>query len=436
MDIDTLLCPRWVIPVEPEVRALEHHAVAIDGGRIVEVLPVDAARETYEARTVHELPTHVVMPGLINVHTHAAMTLFRGLADDLPLMQWLNHHIWPAEQRWASPAFVADGTTLAALEMIRGGVTCFNDMYFFPDQTADVAASAGLRAVVGLILIDFPTPWAKDANEYFSKGIEIHDRYRNNPLVRTAFAPHSAYMVSEAALRKVNTYAEELDLQIHMHLHEAPAEIEQSIEEHGKTPLARLEELGMLSPRLIAVHMTQLDQEEIERAARFRINVAHCPESNLKLGNGVCPVQALLEAGVNVALGTDGAASNNDLDMLGEMRTAALIAKGITEDPGALPARAAIHLATINSARAIGLDQHIGSLLPGKEADVIAIDLGGVETQPVYDPVSQIVYSADRSRVTHVWVAGNPLMLDREVLTIDTEAALARAAEWAAKIRS
>jgi 5-methylthioadenosine/S-adenosylhomocysteine deaminase len=435
MEIDTLICARWIIQVEPEVQALDRHAIAIDAGRILEVLPADAAKSKFRPRELRELDSHAVLPGLINVHTHAAMTLFRGLADDLPLMDWLNRHIWPAEMKWASPRFVADGSALAVVEMLRGGTTCFGDMYFFPDQTAETAAAAGMRAVIGLVVIDFATAWAKDAGEYLSKGIDVHDRWKQHPLIRTAFAPHSPYTVSESSLRRIGTYAEELDIPIHMHLHESETEIDQSIDAHGKRPMQRLEELGLLSQRLIAVHMTQLDPEEIAQAARYRINVAHCPESNLKLANGFCPAQELLNSGVNVALGTDGAASNNDLDMLAEMRSAALLAKGITGDPRSLPAAAVLAMATINSAKALGIDQVTGSLIPGKEADLIAVDLGAPETQPVYDPVAQLVYAAGRSQVTDVWVAGRQLLENRELLTIDVETAVGRSREWAEKLR-
>lgn len=436
MIIDSLICARWVIPVEPEVAALDQHAVAVDAGRVLEVLPTDAATAKYEPREIHDLDRHAVLPGLVNIHTHAAMTLFRGLADDLPLMDWLNRHIWPAEMKWTSPRFVTDGSALAIAEMIRGGTTCFGDMYFFPDQTAETVAAAGMRAVIGLVVIDFATAWAKDAQEYLHKGLEVHDRWKQHPLIRTAFAPHSPYTVSEASLKRIGVYAEELDIPVHMHLHESETEIDQSIDLHGKRPLQRLQELGLLSQRLIAVHMTQLEPDEIALAAKYRINVAHCPESNLKLANGFCPVQELLHSGVNVALGTDGAASNNDLDMLSEMRSAALLAKGITGDPRSLPARTAIAMATLHGARALGMDENIGSLRQGKEADLIAIDLGVPETQPVYDPVTQIVYSASRSQVTDAWVAGRQLMKERELLTIDAEAAAARSAEWMRKLRS
>jgi len=435
MDIDTLIFARWVIPMEPQGLVLDDHAVAVDGGRIVEVLPADIARTRYRALNVHDLDSHALLPGLINVHTHAAMTLFRGLADDLPLMDWLNQHIWPAEQRWVGPQFVTDGSRLAFAEMIRGGTTCFSDMYFFPEQTAEAAVEAGLRAMIGMVFIDFPTAWARDAEEYFHKGLALHDRYLNHPLIRTAFAPHSPYTVSDAPLKKINALAQELGIPIQMHVHESEDEIAQSMEQHGKRPLERLSGLGLLGEHLIAVHMSQLEWPDIELIARHGVHVAHCAESNLKLASGFCPVMDLLGAGINVAIGTDGAASNNDLDMLGEMRSAALLAKGMARDPRALPAAQVLTMATLNAARALGMDSLIGSLRQDKQADLIAIDLGRPETQPVYDPVSQIVYSADRSQVTDVWVAGRQLLRDRDLLTVNEAETLARAGEWAAKIR-
>ena len=435
MDIDTLIYARWVIPVVPQGVVLHDHAIAVDGGRIVAILPAETARARYHALNVHELDGHALLPGFINAHTHAAMTLFRGLADDLPLMDWLNQHIWPAEQRWVAPQFVTDGSRLAFAEMIRGGTTCFSDMYFFPEQTAEAAVVAGLRAMLGLVFIDFPTAWARDAEEYFRKGLALHDRYKNHPLIRTAFAPHSPYTVSDAPLKKINTLAQELGIPIQMHVHESEEEIAQGMELHGKRPLERLADLGLLGEHLIAVHMTQLEWPDIELVAKHGVHVAHCAESNLKLASGFCPVMDLLGAGVNVAIGTDGAASNNDLDMLGEMRSAALLAKGMNRDPRALPAAQVLTMATLNAARALGLDQLIGSLQQDKQADLIAIDLNRPETQPVYDPIAQIVYSADRSQVTDVWVAGRQLMRDRELLTVNEAEALARAEEWAAKIR-
>ena len=321
-NVDTLIHGRWVIPVEPET-VHEHYCIAIGGGRIVSVLPSASARERYRAETVIELDDHALIPGLINAHTHAAMSLFRGLADDLPLMDWLNNHIWPAENTWISAEFVHDGTQLAIAEMLRGGITCFNDMYFFPDETARAAAAAGMRAVIGLIMIDFPTVWASSADEYISKGLEVYDYYRGNPLIHSAFAPHAPYTVSDAPLERIQVLAEEMDLPIHMHVHETVDEISHSLTHHKRRPMQRLEELGLLSERLLAVHMTQIDDGEIGQLTQAGSHVIHCPESNLKLASGFCPVAKLAQAGINIALGTDGAASNNDLDMFSEMRTAA-----------------------------------------------------------------------------------------------------------------
>lgn len=432
--IDTLLHGRWVIPVEPSDTVWEHHAIAIDAGDIVEILPDAAATERYRARHTVRLDHHALLPGFVNAHTHAAMALFRGLADDLPLMEWLNRHIWPAEQRWIGDEFVRDGVALSIAEMIRGGTTCFNDMYFFPEDAARVVRDTGMRACLGLILIDFPSAWAANGDEYLSKGLKLHDDLRDAARITTAFAPHAPYTVSDGPLARIRTLAEELDIPVHMHVHETRHEVEQSVADHGLRPLARLERLGLLSPRLLAVHMTQLTPEEIRLVARAGVHVIHCPESNLKLASGICPVPALLQAGVNVALGTDGAASNNDLDMLGELRTAALLAKGASGDPTALPAAEALQLATLNGARALGLDERVGSLVPGKAADITAIDLSGVATQPVYDPISQIVYAASRDHVTDVWIAGQRVLRERKLITLDERAIIAKAAAWRAKI--
>ena len=436
MEADTLIHARWIIPVEPTGKRLEHHALAITDGRILALLPSEEARQQIEATEVVELPDHALIPGLINAHTHSPMTLFRGLADDLPLMEWLQQHIWPAEQQWVSREFVAAGSRLAIAEMIRGGTTCFNDMYFFPDVTAQVAHQAGLRAAIGMILIDFPSAWASDSDDYLQRGLALHDQYRNDPLVKVIFAPHAPYSVADEPLKKVRTLAAELELPVHMHVHETRDEVEQGVASHGLRPLARLDRLGLLAPDLVAVHMTQLEEAEIAKVAEAGVQVVHCPQSNLKLASGFCPVAKLLEAGVNVALGTDGAASNNDLDMLAEMQSAALLAKGVSGDPAALPAFQALEMATLNGARALGLEDQTGSLLPGKQADLCAIDLGALETQPVYDPVSQIVYAAGREQVTHLWVKGIPLMRERQLLTLDQPGILADADQWRQRLEA
>ena len=434
MNIDALIHARWIIPIEPAETVLEQHALAVNDGRIVDILDSSKADEQYTATSVIHLGGHALLPGLINTHGHAAMTLMRGLADDLPMMTWLHEHVWPTEQKWVGADFVYDGSLLACAEMLRGGITCFNDMYFFPEETVRAVDQASMRASVGLIVVDFPSAWAQDADDYLNKGIELHDQLHNHSLITTAFAPHAPYSVSDAPLQRVGMLAEELDIPIHMHVHETADEIQLAVEKHGKRPLQRLDDLGLLSPRLLAVHMTQLNNDEIKRCAETGVHIVHCPESNLKLASGFCPVHELVQAGINVALGTDGAASNNDLNMFGEMRTAALLGKGVAADASAVPAEQVLRMATINAARSLGLDEHLGSLQAGKAADFIAVQLDGVETEPVYNPVSQLVYATGRDKVTDVWVAGKHLLKDRILTTLESEEILSKAREWRTRI--
>jgi 5-methylthioadenosine/S-adenosylhomocysteine deaminase len=349
-------------------------------------------------------------------------------------MDWLNNHIWPAEAKWVGPDFVRDGTELAIAEMLQSGTTCFNDMYFFPDVTARAALDTGMRACIGLIMIEFPSAWAQNPDEYLHKGLALHDELHHNELVTTAFAPHAPYTVSDATLEKIRMYADELDVPIHMHVHETAHEVESSLAQYKMRPLARLAQLGLLSPRLLAVHMTQLLPDEIEAIAQANVSVLHCPESNLKLASGCCPVHALIQAGVNVAIGTDGAASNNNLDMLEEMRIAALLAKGTSRDATAVPARTALRVATLNGAKALGIDARTGSLTAGKAADIAAIDLSALSSQPVYDPLSQIVYTATRDQVTDVWVNGRRLLANQQLTTLDESALRDKAQAWRDKI--
>jgi 5-methylthioadenosine/S-adenosylhomocysteine deaminase len=432
--IDTLIHARWIVPVEPDNRLYQRHSLAVDEGRVLGILPTDQARLTYTAAVEHDLDQHLLIPGLVNAHTHTAMSLLRGLADDLPLNEWLNNHIWPAESRWVNEEFVHDGCRLAMAEMLRGGTTCFNDMYFFPDVAARAASHCGMRACVGLIVIDFPTVWAQDADEYISRGLAVHDHYRGNPLIRTAFAPHAPYTVSDGPLERVRMLADELDIGIHMHVHETVEEIRTAVELTGARPLARLQELGLVSPALMAVHMTQLTPEEIDGYAGSGGHIVHCPESNMKLASGFCPVAELAGAGVNIALGTDGPASNNDLDMIGEMRAAALLGKLVSGDASALPAHEVLRMATLNGALALGLGEQTGSLTPGKWADMTAIRFDTIETQPLYDPVSQLVYACGRDQVTDVWVAGQHLLKERQLTTLDVHEILHRARDWQARI--
>jgi 5-methylthioadenosine/S-adenosylhomocysteine deaminase len=385
-------------------------------GVIEAVLPVEAARSRFSSYPVVSLEHHVLIPGLVNAHTHAAMTLMRGLADDLPLMRWLEDHIWPAEKRHVSAEFVRDGTALACAEMLRGGITCFNDMYFFPEAALEAALAAGMRSAHGMIVIEFPTAYAADAADYLRKGLEVRDRYRDEPLASFCLAPHAPYTASDSTLKKVATLAAELDLPVHIHLHETHDEIERSLAEHGVRPLERLARLGVLGPNLIAVHAVHLEASEIALLARHGCSVAHCPSSNLKLASGFAPVAAMLEKKINVAIGTDGAASNNRLDMFMEMRTAALLAKAVARNAQALPAHAALRAATLGGAQALGLAEKTGSIVPGKAADLVALALAGPELEPCYDPLSHLVYAAGREHVTHVWVAGEARVLEGKLL--------------------
>ncbi|MCH2555975.1 MAG: TRZ/ATZ family hydrolase [Alcanivorax sp.] len=433
---DLIIQARWVAPVAPaDAGVLADHALVVRDGVIADLLPTALAAQKWTATDTVTLDRHLLIPGLINAHTHAAMNLFRGLADDLPLMTWLEQHVWPAEGRWVGEEhFVRDGARLAAAEMIRSGTTCFGDMYFFPETTARVAMEAGLRAALFAPIMDFPTPAGDGPDDYLSQATRAADAWRHEPRLTIGFGPHAPYTVSDEPLRKILTLAEELDAPVMMHVHETAGEIHSAVEATGERPLTRLKQLGLLSPRLMAVHMTQLLDEEIQWLVDTGTQVVHCPESNLKLASGFCPVHKLLEAGVNVALGTDGAASNNDLDMIGEMRTAALLAKGVSLRAEAVSAATALRMATLNGARALGLEERTGSLEPGKQADMVAVDLSALETQPVYDPVAQLVYAATRDQVTHSWVAGRCLMRDRQLTTLNAALIAKNAGEWREKI--
>lgn len=433
-NIDLILNARWVIPVEPDNTVLEFHSVAVRDGKIVNLLPTVEAEKKYRATETIQLNSHALLPGFINSHTHAAMSLFRGLADDLPLMEWLEKHIWPAEAKWVNAEFVADGARLAVAEMIKSGTTCFNDMYFFSEEVAKVAREFRIRASVGMIMLDFPSAYAQSWGEYMEKGLKLHDDLRNSELVSTTFAPHAPYSVSDEPLTKISTLNNELNRPVQIHLHETASEIAEAEKASRMRPLERLRKLDLVNPNLLAVHMTQVTPDEIHLLADNNASVVHCPESNLKLASGFCPVTDLLNAGINVALGTDGAASNNDLDMLSEMHTAALLAKGVSDDATALPAHTALRMATLNGAKALGLGEVTGSLKKGKAADIIAIDLDSIATQPVYDPISQIVYAASREQITDVWVAGKQLLNHRNFTTLDEQAIINKAQQWRDKI--
>jgi 5-methylthioadenosine/S-adenosylhomocysteine deaminase len=432
--VDLIISPKWLIPVVPENVCLEDHSLVVHQGHIIDILPRGAANERYVTSESIVLDTHALIPGLINAHTHAAMTLLRGIADDRSLMDWLNNHIWPAEQKWVDTGFIEDGTELAIEEMLLSGTTCFNDMYFFPDAVARTADRMGMRAVVGMIVLDFPTPWAGSVDEYFEKGMELHDGLRHIELVTTAFAPHAPYTVSDGPLEKIRMLSDELDLPVHMHLHESHSEIEQSLQNFGKRPIARLKDLNLIGPNLMAVHLTHIQDDEIELLSDYRVTAVHCPQSNMKLSSGFCPVGKLLMSNINVCLGTDGAASNNDLDMLDEMRSAALLAKAVSGNPETLPAWQALQCATINGARALGVEEMTGSLEIGKWADITALDLYHPSCQPVYDPISTVVYSAGRQQVSDVWVGGRRAVADHRLTQKDPDETEEKAEKWRQRI--
>lgn len=431
---DLLIEPGFIVPVAPHGVVLVDHAVAVEAGVIVAIGPAAQVRAMHVPRETVSSPHAALIPGLVNAHTHNPMTLLRGIADDLPLMEWLQGHIWPVEGAVIGEEFVRDGVTLAIAEMLRGGTTCTNDNYFFPDIQAETYSAFGFRALVGLPVIDFPTAWAKTADEYFDKAAATHARWKSDALVGLTMAPHAPYTVCDANFERVRDMAAEHGLRVHLHLHETSQEIADSMSQHGVRPLARLDRLGLVNESLIAVHMTQLTDAEIALCAERGVCVAHCAESNLKLASGFCPVCRLQRAGVTFGLGTDGCASNNDLDMLGEMRTAALLAKAVADDATALDAASALHAATLGSAITLGLGARIGSIEVGKQADMALVDLGGLESQPLHNVISHLVYATGRHQVSDVWIAGHRKLRDRRLVDMDIAAIIANARQWRSRI--
>ena len=428
--IDLLINSRWIIPVVPENRIFENCALAVDQQKIVGIYPQAEASSKFVADSVVDLGEHIVMPGLVNAHGHAAMSLLRGYADDLPLRPWLEEHIWPVEARVLSEQFVADGTDLAMAEMIKTGTTCFADMYFFADSVAEQVRRSGMRSQVGFTVFDFPTAGGKDPDDYIHKGLQLRDSYKGDELIKIACAPHAPYTVGDDTMRRIATYANELDMAVHIHCHETAQEVRDSLKLYSCRPLQRLDDLGILLPQTQLVHMTQIDQDDIRLIQDNNCHVVHCPESNLKLASGFCPVGKLIDAGINVAIGTDGAASNNDLDLFGELKTAALLAKAVAGDAATLDAHAALRMATINGAKALGWEDQTGSLEAGKSADIIAVEISSLSQKPLYNPASQLVYSNAGSQVTHSWVAGKALLKERALMTLDEQNLIRRADAW------
>ena len=407
INVDLMIEAKWLAPVIPRNAVLESQTVVVHQGSIVEIVATETSRKKYAAAKTVALNEHVLIPGLINLHAHTGMTLMRGLADDIPLMPWLQNHIWPAEQQIVSEKFVRDSTLFGCAEMLAGGVTCFNDMYFYPQATAEAVLQAGMRAQLGLVVLEFPTNYANNADDYIEKGLLIRDTWRGNTLLSATLAPHAPYTVSDTTFEKVITYAEQLGLGVHTHLHETKAEVAESVEKFGVRPIKRMANLGLLGPNLTAAHCVQINDEDLDLLRLYGSHVAHCPSSNAKLASGIAPINKLLNAGINVGLGTDGAASNNRQDMFAEMRLAALLSKAVTEDAISITAAQALEMATINGAKALGLDHQIGSIEIGKLADLTAVRIADVETLPCFDPLSHLIYVCGREHVSHVWVAGD-----------------------------
>ncbi|MDG1065201.1 MAG: TRZ/ATZ family hydrolase [Luminiphilus sp.] len=432
---DLVIHPEWIVPVVPKGQVLTNHSVVVTDGCIIGIVPSNEAQQIHATEHLN-LPSQVLLPGLINAHGHSAMTLLRGIADDAPLLSWLQDHIWPLEAAFVSETFVRDGTDLALLELVMGGTTTFSDMYFFPDITAQRTDLAGLRAQLVFPVIDVATAWATDSEACLEKGLALRDEYRDHALIEVGIGAHSTYGMPETTLRKIATLMHELDAPLQIHLHETQAEIARALETHGERPISLLDRLGLLGPRTQCVHMTTLADDDIGLLSRSNSHVIHCPRSNMKLASGISPVDRLLAAGVNVALGTDGAASNNRLSMLGELQMAALLAKLESLDATALPATTALEVATLGGARALGLEATVGSIEPDKAADLIALDLSQPHTQPLNNIVSQIVYATNGTELTHSWVAGQPLVRDGQPLTLAPADISARVARWPEKFQT
>jgi 5-methylthioadenosine/S-adenosylhomocysteine deaminase len=438
---DLVLNAAWVLPqtgaVEgnPGTPGITDGAVAIAKGRIIGVGTQSDIAQRFRATSTLTLAEHVLLPGLVNAHGHAAMTLLRGSSEDAPLQTWLTEQIWPLEAKWVDETFVRDGVRLALAEMIHAGITCFADMYFFPEVTAEEARAAGVRAQICIPVIEFPNAWCANTDEGFHKGLELHDEYRNDPLIDVAFGPHGVYTVTDEDLAKILMYSEELDTNVHIHLHENQTELAQNRERFGTSGIRHLHERELLGPRLQAVHVTQVEPEEIELLAEANVQVIHCPTSNAKLASGICPVTTLLERGINVALGTDSAASNNTLDMLGEARLASLLAKLDRGNAAALPANVALGMATHGGAQALGRGEQTGALAEGRAADIVAVDMHDVRHHPLYDPIAQLIHTSSGSSVSHVWVNGRCLLDNGCLTTLDETNVLRTAETWRRRIR-
>ena len=430
-----IISASWIFTSNSADQLLSDYSIVIKGNQIIDLVHQSKVFDEYDAEEIYQLTDHILIPGLINTHTHAAMSLFKGFSDDLPLQDWLNNYIWPAEKKFVNSSFVKDGSMLALSEMIKAGVTTFNDMYFYPESTAEASIELGVRSNVGLVVLDFPTNYAADPEDYLVKGFEFRDRWRSEELITTSIAPHAPYSVSDEAFSLINTYSEELGINIHMHLHETQWEIEDSVKRYGITPVQRLNNLGIINPSLIAAHCVHLNDQDMATLAKNKVSIVHNPSSNMKLGSGIADVAKMIKQNLNISLGTDSSASNNRLDIMEEMRLAALLTKGKNKSPELLSATQAIKMATINGAKTLGLDSIIGSIEKNKIADLVAIDLNSIENQPIYNPLATLVYSSSKSDVSYVWINGKIKLKEKELVNLDQEKIIQMAKIWQKRIK-
>lgn len=429
---------KYLITMNEKEQIIENGAVLIENGKIIDI---DIFEEILKKSCDPSIKIYgnsysAVMPGFINTHTHSAMVLFRGIADDLPLNKWLTEYIWPREAKFLSPDFVYDGTLLACIEMLKSGTTTFNDMYFFTESIAKAAKNAGIRAVVGQGVLDFPTPSGSGAKDYLARAEDFIKQFKSDDYIIPAVAPHAIYTCSRETLLKSKELALKNNVPMHIHLSETFKEVEDSINKHGARPVKYLESIGFLEGKISAAHCVWLDDEEIEIMAKHNIGVAHCIESNLKLSSGIAPVAKMVRKGVKVSMGTDGAASNNNLDLLEEISIAAKVQKGITADPTVLDVKTCMKILTIWAAESLGIEKETGSIEVGKRADIILMNLRKTHLQPIYDIYSTIIYSAKASDIEDVFVNGVPVILNGRHQFIDEDEIIDKALWWAERIKN
>ncbi|MBI5741342.1 MAG: amidohydrolase family protein [Nitrospirae bacterium] len=435
-NVDYIIRADYLLTMEGDLAVIRDGAVAVTGSDITDAGTFAGVSAKYTSKKIIEGKDRAVFPGLINTHTHAAMVYFRGLADDLPLMEWLQDHIWPAEGKWMTEEFVGDAVGLACLEMLKAGVTTYADMYFFQNAAGKKLEKIGMRGVLGAGVIDFPfTGYARAVDDYFANAENLINNFKDSDFVFPCIAPHATYTCGPDNYKRANALSEKYNVPVHTHLAETQFEVAECQKRFGKTPVEYFESIGMLSERLFAAHCVWLTDNEIELLAKRKAGVAHCIESNLKLASGFAPVPKLLSAGVRVGLGTDGAASNNDLSILGEISTAAKVHKAVSGDPTVVDSRTALLMATKIGAEILGLGDKVGSIRPGKKADLVMAGLSKPHLTPIYDIYSHLTYCLRPSDIETVMVNGKIVIERGRPTTMDEEEVLAKAREWQEKIK-